>query len=75
LTPDSTQIQPQNDATILGQEIRFAQIAELRPGEKRQYVIPVTPSRAGQVQIRAQVAASSLATPTTVDSNVIEILP
>jgi hypothetical protein len=75
LTPDPTQIQPQNDATILGQEIRFTTIAELRPGEKRQYVVPVTPNRAGQIQIRAQVAAASLRTPTTVDSNVVEILP
>jgi uncharacterized repeat protein (TIGR01451 family) len=75
LTPDAAQIQPPNDATMLGQEIRFSTIAELRPGEKRQYVVPVTPNRAGQVQIRGQIAATSLATPTTVDSNVIEILP
>jgi len=75
LTPDAAQVQPQSETTILGQEVRFATIAELRPGEKRQYIIPVTPTRAGQVQIRAQIAASSLVTPATVDSNVIEILP
>lgn len=74
LTPDATQIQPQSDATVLGQEIRFATVAELPPGQPRQYVIPVTPNRTGRVQIRAQVAASSLATPKTVDSAAIDIV-
>jgi uncharacterized repeat protein (TIGR01451 family) len=72
---DAAQIQPQNEATVLGQEVRFATISDLRPGDQRRYVIPVTPSRAGQVQVRAQVASSTLTTPTTVDSNVIQILP
>jgi uncharacterized repeat protein (TIGR01451 family) len=75
MTIDAAQIQPQNEATVLGQEVRFATISELRPGDQRRYVIPVTPNRAGQVQVRAQMASSNLTTPTTVDSNVIQILP
>jgi len=72
-TPDATQIQPQSEATVLGNEIRFATITELAPGQQRQYVIPVTPNRTGRVQVRAEVAAMSLAAPKTADSAAIDI--
>src|SRR4029450_6604410 len=39
LTLDPQQIQPANEARVLGQEVQFATIAELAPGQKRQYVI------------------------------------
>ncbi len=74
LTVDPTSIQPQSEATVLGQEIRFAPISELQPGQQKQYVVPVTPNRTGKVQASAQVAASSLTTPKTVDSDPIDIL-
>ena len=75
MTPDASQIQPQGEATVLNQEVRFSPIAELAAQGERRYVIPVTASRTGQARIRAQVAAAELATPITVESNVIEILP
>ena len=53
MTPDPTQIQPQNEASVIGQEIRFNTIPELAPGQQRQYIIPVTPNRPGRVQVRA----------------------
>ena len=74
MTVDASQIQPQNESQAFGQEIRFAVIADLPPGQQKQYIIPVTPSRTGQdVQVRAQVAANGLAT-TTVDSERIGII-
>jgi hypothetical protein len=38
-------------------------------------VIPVNVNTAGQVKIRAELAAPSLAAPLVLDSNAIEILP
>jgi len=72
-TLDPTAIQPQSEATVLGNEIRFTRIAELVPGQQRQYVIPVTPNRTGRVQVRAEIAAPSLTPPKSFDSEVIEI--
>jgi Domain of unknown function DUF11 len=75
LTADAAQIQPQDEASVRGQEIRFTVIPDLQPQVERQYVIPVTPSRAGNVRIRAELTAAGLATPIVVESNPIEILP
>jgi hypothetical protein len=70
---DPTQIQPAGEATVLGQEVRFATIAELKTGDTKQYVIPIRPTRAGRVQISAQIAAGSLSTPKTVTSEPVQI--
>jgi hypothetical protein len=75
LTPDATQIQPQAEATIRGQEVFFAPIAELEPQGERRYVIPVAVGQTGEVQVRAAITASGLTTPITANSNVIQILP
>jgi hypothetical protein len=75
MAADPLQIQPQGEASVRGQEIRFAVISELPSQAERQYVIPITPNRAGRVQIRAEMAAPSLAAPVVVESNSIEILP
>jgi uncharacterized repeat protein (TIGR01451 family) len=69
------QIQPAGDSQVLGREIRFTSITELPPQEERQYVIPISPDRAGSVQIRAEWAAEGLAQPVAVESNTIQILP
>jgi uncharacterized repeat protein (TIGR01451 family) len=75
LTVDATQIQPAGEATIYGQEIRFNTIAELAPGQQRQYVIPVTPNRTiSGIQVRAELAGGSLPATKTVESAPIEIL-
>jgi uncharacterized repeat protein (TIGR01451 family) len=74
LTPDQSQIQPAGEFTIQGTEVWFNTIAELAPGQQRQYVVPVTPSSTGKVQVRAEIAASSLSTTKTVDSAPIDIL-
>ena len=74
LTIDPTQIQPASEATIYGQEVRFSTIAELAPGQQRQYVVPVTPNRTGKTQVRAEIAASSISGTKTVDSTPIDIL-
>jgi uncharacterized repeat protein (TIGR01451 family) len=75
LAADAAQIQPQAEASVRGQEIRFSTIAELQPQAERQYVIPVNVNRDGKVTIRAELAAPSLAAPLVLDSNPIEILP
>ena len=74
LMPDPYSIKPEGESTVRGQEIQFTPIAELAPGQSRQYVIPVTPNRTGKVQATAQVAATSLPTPKTVNSEAIDII-
>ena len=75
MTPDASQIQPAGEATVLNMDVTFSPIAELAPQAERRYLIPVAVNRTGQVQIRAQLTAAGLASPITVESNVIEILP
>ena len=72
-TLDPTAIQPQSEATVLGNEIRFTRITDLATGQQRRYLIPVTPNRTGRVQVRAEIAAPSLTPPKSFDSEVIEI--
>ncbi len=77
LTPDTTQIQPAAENVLpneKGTEIRFPTVAEVAPGEQLRYLITVTPSRTGRVQVQAQVASTSLTTPKTVDSDMIDIV-
>ena len=73
-TIDQSEIKPQGEAEVRGQEIRFTPIASLGPGEQKRYLIPITPNRTNRVQIRAQIAGGSLATPKTVDSDPIDIV-
>jgi uncharacterized repeat protein (TIGR01451 family) len=73
-TPDPTSIQPLNEARVTSADIQFNTIAELAPGQQRQYVIPVTPNQTGQVQVTAQIASSTVTTPRTVNSDMINIL-
>jgi hypothetical protein len=72
---DATQIQPQGEATILGQELRFSAISELQPQAERQYIIPMNVNREGRAEIRAELAAPSLSAPLVAESSPIEILP
>jgi hypothetical protein len=77
LTADTTQIQPPAENVLPNEnrsEIRFPTVAELPPGQQLRYVIPVTPNRTGRVQVQAQFVSSSVTTPKTVDSDVIDIV-
>jgi hypothetical protein len=74
LTVDATQIKPAADQ-ILPNEVRFPTVAELPPGQQLRYVIPVTPNRvAQQLRLRADIAAGSLPTPRTQESDPIDIV-
>lgn len=72
LPPDPTQIQPQGEAKVVGNEVQFAPIAELPPGQQKQYLIPVKPARTGRVQIRAVIVLNGV-TSTPIDSEWIDI--
>ncbi len=76
LTADTTHIQPAAEQIIPNQnEIRFPVVAELAPGQQLRYVIPVTPNRVGQqLQIRADISATSLPTPRTQQSDPLDVL-
>lgn len=72
LPPDPTQIQPQGEAKVIGNEVQFAPIAELPPGQQKQYLIPVKPGRTGRVQIHAQISLGGVLS-TPIDSEWIDI--
>ena len=72
LTPDPTQIQPQSEVQVIGNEIRFTPIAEFAPGQQKQYVIPVTAARPGRVKVTAQIAVGQV-TSAPVESEPIDI--
>jgi len=64
LIPDPAQIQPRSEATVTGNEVRFAPIAEFPAGQQKQYIIPVKPARTGRVQVQGQIAlGQTLSTP------------
>ncbi len=68
LAPLEAQIQPAGAFIRTGQELRFQAAPELRPNQKLTFTIPVSPTRAGNVAIRAQVAAEGLAAPLGAES-------
>jgi len=73
-TIDPAAIQPPSER-IIGQEIRFATVAELAPGQQLRFAIPVTPNRtASKIQVRAEMAASSISGIKIADSAPIDIL-
>jgi hypothetical protein len=75
-TPLDAMIRPAGQFQVVGErEVRFNSLAELRPGEKRQFDVPVSVDRTGTVNIWAQVAAAGMAEPITAQSKLIEILP
>jgi uncharacterized repeat protein (TIGR01451 family) len=47
------------------ESIRFEAVAEIRPGETLNYLIPFQASQAGQIRLSASLTAAGLGTPTT----------
>jgi uncharacterized repeat protein (TIGR01451 family) len=74
MTPDQTRIRPLGSAEFAGpREIRFNNIGELRPGDRREFEIPLTADRPGVVTFWAEVNAAGLAKPITAESIPIQI--
>jgi uncharacterized repeat protein (TIGR01451 family) len=63
LTPIEAQIQPAGKFVRNGQELSFQSALELQPNQRLTYTIPVNPTAAGNVAVRAQVVAEGLAAP------------
>jgi hypothetical protein len=75
VTPIEVQIEPRGAFQTAGpREFRFTAIPELRPGERREFVIPVRVDRPGTVNVWAQVAATGMAQPISEQSPPLEIL-
>ncbi len=73
-TPETAQIRPSGAAQFAGpREIRFNNIGELRPGERREFEIPLTADRPGVITFWAEGNAAGLAKPITAESNPIQI--
>jgi hypothetical protein len=68
LAPLEAQIQPAGTFIRNGQELRFQAALELAPNQKLTYTIPVSPTGAGDIVIRAQLAAAGLAAPIRAES-------
>jgi hypothetical protein len=75
MTPNMTQVRPAEGTQLSGdREIRFGVIPELRPGDRRELVIPVSVDRVGRANIFAQVQADGIQ-PMEVQSGAVDILP
>ncbi len=53
----------QSGQTIIGQIVRFDPVAEIRPGERREYRVLVQILEAGQATFRAEVTSNNLPQP------------
>jgi hypothetical protein len=73
LTPDAAQIQAQGEGQVTIDDVRFTPLAELAPGQRKQYLIPYTPNRTGSVQLTAEVATGTTIRKSA-NSDTIEIL-
>jgi uncharacterized repeat protein (TIGR01451 family) len=60
--------------TITGQTVRFDPVAEIRPGERREYRMTVLTQRAGQFAVRAELTGGNLRQPLGAESTT-EVMP
>ena len=60
--------------TITGQIIRFDPVAEIRPGERREYRVIVRTLTAGQLAFRAELTSDNLVQPLVAEANT-EVIP
>ena len=73
-TPDAALIKPTGAFQIVGQrEIRFENVGDLQPGERREFDIPLRTDRAGVVTFWAEVSATGLAKSINKESDPIQI--
>lgn len=73
LTPDASKILPQGEGSVTPTDVRLGPIAEIAPGQRKQYLITYTPNRTGRVQLIADVATGNT-NRKTVTSDPIDIL-
>jgi uncharacterized repeat protein (TIGR01451 family) len=72
--PIPDQIQPSGAGEMYGAlEVRFNNVGEIGPGERRQFEIPFNAERAGVVTFLALVEAAGMNQPMTTESNPIQI--
>lgn len=72
--PNSQQIEPAGAFEIVGQrEIRFANVGEIPPGERREFKIPLTVDGSGVVTFAVQASAAGLSQPIVAESDPIQI--
>jgi uncharacterized repeat protein (TIGR01451 family) len=73
-TPDATLIRPSGTFQIVGQrEIRFDDLGELQPGQRRQIEIPLRVDRPGVVTFWSELNAAGLSKPINTESDPIQI--
>ena len=73
-TPNTARIVPPGAFEIVGQlEVRFNNVGDLDPGERRDFEIPLTANSPGVVSFAAQVIAAGMAQPIVMESNPIQI--
>ncbi|MGD9636425.1 MAG: hypothetical protein AB7G28_07450 [Pirellulales bacterium] len=72
--PIAAQIKPAGASEMYGAlEVRFNNVGNLAPGERREFEIPYTPGAARVVTFNAQVTAAGMAQPINTESNSIQI--
>ncbi len=72
--PDVASIRPAGAFEIVGQrEVRYNNLGNLRPGERKNIEIPLRVDRPGIITFWGEVASAGLATPITIESNPIQI--
>jgi hypothetical protein len=75
MSPVAADILPKDGFEIVGlREIRFSPLAEMAPGQRREFVVTATADRSGVVTILGQIAAEGMAAPVEAQSKPIEIL-
>lgn len=72
--PIAAQIKPAGSSEMYGAlEVRFNDVGNLAPGERREFEIPYTPTAARVVTFNAQVTSASMTQPANTESNPIQI--
>jgi uncharacterized repeat protein (TIGR01451 family) len=73
-TPNAAGIVPPGTFEIVGQlEVRFNNVGDLEPGQRRDFEIPLTANTPGVVSFAAQVIAAGMQQPMVIESNPIQI--
>lgn len=73
-TPDSSRIVPPGAFEMIGQmEVRFANVGDIGPGERRDFEIPLTSNAPGVVTFTAQVSATGMDQPIVKESDPLQI--
>lgn len=72
--PDAAQIRPPGAFEFVGQlEVRFNQVGDVGPGERRDFEIPLTASNPGIATFSALTSAAGMSTPLVRESDPVQI--